>query len=366
MPKKTKLIISITLIGLLAIASSALAATRTAWPDTPAGHPFPDEGIPELIRYFYEWGIFLGGLLVFVALLIAGFQYMSSAGNPAMMQEAKDRIKSAFIGLTLLLGSWLILNTINPQLTNFPELVLDLSRVAETTTSNYIERSSYPCEWGYVFGEEEYNGEGGYIEPGGPGGTINEYHPGGFIFSNGVSFDEPESVQVWRRINCFGYPSPDEESEAQDELILSINQAIAMCQNEKLAAMTEAELAAGTLPACSSAEIIAIVEEDLKKKYGGERFVTTTDPEKGPTNDCPPYNIIEETFDIPYSITIPRYFISDGNCTFHLSVGTLLGGIGGCGDRVSEIYGTYPKIKDYTDRNIECVTLVATPRGKEL
>jgi hypothetical protein len=40
-------------------------------------------------------------------------------GEPARLAEAKDRIRSAFFGLILLLGSWLILNAINPQLTKF-------------------------------------------------------------------------------------------------------------------------------------------------------------------------------------------------------------------------------------------------------
>ncbi|KPJ73705.1 hypothetical protein AMJ48_00730 [Parcubacteria bacterium DG_74_1] len=362
MAKKTRLIISIILIGLLAMVSSALAATRSSWPDTPGGHPFPDEGIPELIRYFYEWGISLGGLLVFIALLIAGFQYMSSTGNPAMMQEAKDRVKSAFIGLALLLGSWLILNTINPQFTRFPELVLDLSRVVETTTSTFAERSPYPCEWGYVFASTSYAGAGGYMEA---GETVNESHPGGYIFSNGPHLDEPLSVQVWRQINCYGCTNCNEEYNPEDELMLPINQAIADCETDKLAAMTPAEIAAGKLPSCSSTEIIALVEEGLKRKYGGDIFVTTNDSVKGAAGFCDPYNVTSTTFDIPYSITIPKYFISDGNCTFQLAVGTLPWGWGGCGDRIAEIYGTYPNVKDYTDRDVECVTLVATPRGKQ-
>jgi hypothetical protein len=376
MTRKTKLIISITLIGLLAAVSSALAATRTPWPDTPTGYSFPDEGIPELIRYFYEWAIALGGLLVFVALLIAGFQYMSSTGNPAMMQEAKDRIKSAFIGLALLLGSWLILNTVNPQLTRFPELVLDLARVAETTTSTYTERSAFPCEWGYVFEEEEYVGVGGYIEP---GDTADESHPGDYCFDNNrdgnkncnipgdVRIEEPKSVQVWREINCFGYPNHDEESHAKDELFLPINQAIKTCENEKLALMTPAQLATGTPPTCNEAEILALVEADLIAKYGGEggsQFVVANDPVRGPATTCPAYNVTSTPFNINYTITPTKYFLSDGNCTFQLSVGSLPGGIGACGDRVSEIYGTYPRVEDYFDRDIECVTLVANPRGK--
>ena len=77
----------------------------------------------------------LGGLLAFIALIIAGFLYLTSVGNPAKMKEAKDRVVWALGGLTLLLGSWLILNTINPQLTKLqlpsfnPEEVINIEGI---------------------------------------------------------------------------------------------------------------------------------------------------------------------------------------------------------------------------------------------
>ena len=119
-PKKDFLILFFLLIvGLFAINSAALALQVT-WPDSPAGTPLNDGSeLPNLIQYLYEWGISLGGLAVFISLIIAGIQYLSSFGNPISMKEALDRIKSAFLGLILLLSSWLILNTINSDLTSF-------------------------------------------------------------------------------------------------------------------------------------------------------------------------------------------------------------------------------------------------------
>jgi hypothetical protein len=70
-----------------------------------------------MVKYFYEWGIFIGGLAVLVSLLIGGFLYLTSVGNPTRMAEAKDRIFSALIGLVLLFAIYLILRTINPDLT---------------------------------------------------------------------------------------------------------------------------------------------------------------------------------------------------------------------------------------------------------
>ena len=95
-------------------------ALEVTWPDSPLspGFTLTDQStLTDLVRYFYEWGIFIGGLAVLISLLIGGFLYLTSVGNPTRMSEAKDRIFSAIIGLVLLLAIYLILNTINPELT---------------------------------------------------------------------------------------------------------------------------------------------------------------------------------------------------------------------------------------------------------
>ena len=119
MKKNKRLILILAILRILGIGQGVLAAgLNVAWPSSPLGTELNDQSeIPEFITYIYEWGISIGGVLVFIALIIAGFQYLGSAGNPAMMKEAKDRVISALLGLALLLGSWLILNTINPQFT---------------------------------------------------------------------------------------------------------------------------------------------------------------------------------------------------------------------------------------------------------
>ncbi len=126
--KNKKVIFCLILLGIFSVNSAALAFL--AWPDSPAGTALNDKSeLPSLIQYLYEWGIALGGLAVFVSLIISGIQYLSSFGNPTSMKDAMDRIKSAFLGLILLLSSWLILNTINPNLTNFQSLSLNLEDV---------------------------------------------------------------------------------------------------------------------------------------------------------------------------------------------------------------------------------------------
>jgi hypothetical protein len=66
--------------------------------------------------------ISFGGLFAVVMLVIAGIGYMVSESAPDI-SKAKDRAKNALWGILLLTGSYIILNTINPQLINFKLLV---------------------------------------------------------------------------------------------------------------------------------------------------------------------------------------------------------------------------------------------------
>lgn len=73
--------------------------------------------LPSYIRYIFHLAIALTGIIGMGALIYGGILYLISAGKPATLAEAKDQILSAIVGLILLLTSFLILNTINPQLT---------------------------------------------------------------------------------------------------------------------------------------------------------------------------------------------------------------------------------------------------------
>jgi hypothetical protein len=142
--------LTLIIFGFLFFSLTVFAVDKCSlvnWPKSPIGtdiNPTLEGGkckyadLPTLIKYLYEWGIGLGGLAAFIALVIAGFQYLTSVGDPAKMKDAKDRIISAFFGLTLLLGSWLILNTISPNLTTLPPLEL---KPPEERISSYS-----PCQ----------------------------------------------------------------------------------------------------------------------------------------------------------------------------------------------------------------------------
>ncbi|HBK72340.1 MAG TPA: hypothetical protein DDZ39_11920, partial [Flavobacteriaceae bacterium] len=123
--------------------------------------------ITYLIAYLYEWGIALGGLAAFVALLIAGFVYMTSVGDPTKMKEAMDRIKSALLGLIFLLSSYLILNTINPELTTLRpiDFIIDPDDIHLEIVLEPAAKLK-PCDFAIVCEGENFDGRCERMKPG--------------------------------------------------------------------------------------------------------------------------------------------------------------------------------------------------------
>lgn len=78
----------------------------------------PDTPLPEFIRYIFIFALGLVGFIALLAIMIGAVLYVTSAGNPSKMGDAKDRIMSALLGILILLASVLLLRTISPDLVN--------------------------------------------------------------------------------------------------------------------------------------------------------------------------------------------------------------------------------------------------------
>ena len=75
-------------------------------------------GLPQYIAGIYNFGLMVAGFLAMVMIMIGGFMYIAAGGNQTIIGKAKERIFNALIGLVILLLSYTILNTINPDLVN--------------------------------------------------------------------------------------------------------------------------------------------------------------------------------------------------------------------------------------------------------
>jgi len=72
--------------------------------------------LPDYLRYVFTFTIIISGLVAFGAMVYGGILYLTSTGDPAKISDAKDQVTASFLGLIIILSSFLILNTINPQL----------------------------------------------------------------------------------------------------------------------------------------------------------------------------------------------------------------------------------------------------------
>ncbi len=70
------------------------------------------------IEAIYNFAAMMVGIVGVLMFLVGGFQYMISAGNRGMAGEARKTMINALIGILLVLFAWVLLNTINSDITN--------------------------------------------------------------------------------------------------------------------------------------------------------------------------------------------------------------------------------------------------------
>jgi len=80
------------------------------------------QGFECIFSNFLQIATTLAGITLFVMLLIGGFKYMTSGGDPKASEQAKGTMTSALLGLILLILAWLILKFLS-EFTGIPDLL---------------------------------------------------------------------------------------------------------------------------------------------------------------------------------------------------------------------------------------------------
>ncbi len=75
--------------------------------------------LTDAFQNLYTYIISIAGVIALVGLIIGGVLYLTSAGDPEKLSKARKQILAAFLGIVILLSSYLILRTINPELVSF-------------------------------------------------------------------------------------------------------------------------------------------------------------------------------------------------------------------------------------------------------
>ncbi len=105
------------LLAILLLAPTILLAQKVDPAGSGPNFTSTPQSLQEVIQNIFNLALLVSGILAFGAVIYGAFMYTFSAGNPGMQSDARDQILQAFLGLALLLGSYLILNTLNPNLT---------------------------------------------------------------------------------------------------------------------------------------------------------------------------------------------------------------------------------------------------------
>ncbi len=111
------IIILIVFLGLF-FGNISLVSAETTILD-PAGNPIetsPQNGFVSYLNNLFKFAIIFSALIAVIIITIAGFQYILAGGNVGVVEKAKNDITQAILGLLLVLASYLILYTINPDL----------------------------------------------------------------------------------------------------------------------------------------------------------------------------------------------------------------------------------------------------------
>ncbi len=142
--------LSIILIFVFLLNNFALANDNSddrpleiVYPKIPGVDKIPQTvktGLPDYVKYIFTFALFFFGLLIFGVLIFSGINYILSAGNPAKLSEARQGIMAALLGGVILFASYLVFNTINPQL-----VILEAPPLPKIPL--YIQPGVYLCNY---------------------------------------------------------------------------------------------------------------------------------------------------------------------------------------------------------------------------
>jgi hypothetical protein len=91
------------------------------------------------ISTLYTYGLQIVGLLAIFMIIIGGIKYLTAGGDTGRTKSAIQNITNATIGLVFALATYLILNTINPELLKFKPPAIDTVQRQTLTTETWCE-----------------------------------------------------------------------------------------------------------------------------------------------------------------------------------------------------------------------------------
>lgn len=137
--KKIKLFIPPFALLIFFLLVEAAGAQYVPLAPLPGLEDTGDTNLENYLGVLFKIGIGLAGVFSVLMLIIAGMQYISGASSHSARSDAHEKITNAIFGLLLALGSWLILNAINPAILNNN---LNIAPISPTTKESSINNNT--------------------------------------------------------------------------------------------------------------------------------------------------------------------------------------------------------------------------------
>lgn len=152
--KKYYLVTIIFALLLSPLFASALNLTYPEFGGFSINDP-SNQNLPTVLGWLYSLLVGISGLAAFLMLVWGGFKWLTSAGNPTRIADAKDTLTKALLGLLLVLSSFIIVQFINPELTGGLLKSLDPIKSAslqpvQSVATDFIADTSIPPLVGFA------------------------------------------------------------------------------------------------------------------------------------------------------------------------------------------------------------------------
>ena len=121
-------------------------------------------GSEGLIGKFYTYALAVVGVAALGAIIYGGILHTVSSGNASQQTEARAWIWGAVMGVMLLLGAYLLLNTVNPELVKLtdPSGLIEKKKIKEETGSNCSVNSDCDQSAGFFCASTGEKNSGGF------------------------------------------------------------------------------------------------------------------------------------------------------------------------------------------------------------
>jgi hypothetical protein len=94
----------------MSLISQVMAASGTIGVPQPTGMKITDIGV--LISRVISVAFILAGILTFALLVMGGIEWLTSGGDKAKTESARNRITAAIVGLAIVAASWALMKLI--------------------------------------------------------------------------------------------------------------------------------------------------------------------------------------------------------------------------------------------------------------